>query len=102
MTYTCIGCHTTFNKSRSLETHKRTCRSYKTKTGKFRNLIRNLSLSGHREATSESEPAPASVHLEIYEQPEVQVPESPERNNEENLILNELPVTSFLFILIYN
>lgn len=83
MTYTCIGCQATFTKSRGLETHKRTCRSHKTKTRKLKTLIRTLSLSAHRNNTQ---------HHEIPGQQLEEVPMSPERINEGDLNLNEPPV----------
>ena len=90
MVYTCIGCHATFDKSRSLEAHKRTCRSHKTKSGKLKNLIRTLSLSNH--VTTSGPSASATHSVQIPEQ--LEIPESLETGNEGDISLDELePVT---------
>lgn len=94
MTYTCIGCRATFDKSRGLEAHKRTCRSHKTKSGKLKTLIRTLSLSAHAKTP---QAATSSSHHEIPGQPEV--PGSPDRNNEIDLNLDEQPVSKFIYFL---
>ena len=97
MTYTCIGCHASFSKSRGLETHKRTCRSHKTKTGKLKTLIQTLSLLAHRNNTQHE-------HHEIPGQQLEEVPRSPERINEGdlNLNLNEPPVGIVDFFCIFD
>jgi hypothetical protein len=97
MTYTCIGCHATFNKSRSLEAHKRTCRSHKVKSGKLRTLIRTLSLSAqsNHATTSEPQAVTANIHHQIPGQPEPEGPGSLGRNREGDLNLDEQPVSIY-------
>ena len=90
MAYTCIGCHATFDKSRSLEAHKRTCRSHKTKSGKLKNLIRTLSLSSH--VTTSGPSASSTPGVQIPELPEIL--ESLETENPGEINLDELELVS--------
>ena len=90
MAYTCIGCHATFDKSRSLEAHKRTCRSHKTKSGKLKNLIRTLSLSSH--VTTSGPSASSTPGVKIPELPEIL--ESLETENPGEINLDELELVS--------
>ena len=81
--YAFIGCHGT-DKSRSLEAHKRTCRSHKIQSGKLKTLIQTLSLSAHRNHTKA-----LGIQHKIPGRPEVlgnkipEHPESPKRNRDE-------------------
>ena len=89
---TCIGCQATFTKYCGLETHKRTCRSQKTKTRKLKTLIWTLSLSAHRNNTQ---------HHEIPGQQLEEVTMSPERIKEGDLNLNEPPVGIYCWFFLY-
>ena len=90
MTYTCINCYATFDKSHNLEAHKQTCRSHKNKSGKLKSLIQTLSLSAHRNHKTTSGPGPAiaSIHHEILGLGQPEVPVNPERNNDSEGDLN--------------
>ena len=90
MVYTCIGCHATFDKSHSLEAHKRTCHSHKTKSGKLKNLVWTLSLSSH--VTTSGPSTSTTPGMQILELPEI--PESLETKNPGEINLDELELVS--------
>ena len=98
MTYVCIGCHVNFDKSRSLEAHKRTCRSHKTKTGKLKTLIRTLSLSAHRNHAKIMGSAIPEHEIPRHAEPDVS--RSPERHIEIDLVLDEQLVSYRCFFII--